>query len=240
LHISDSVQIQRIDQTKINYYRLKRWFDLVCAIILLFIFFPVFLLIAVFIILDSDGPVLFRQERVGVSWKYQDGHINWCRTLFTCYKFRTMGVNAGSALHQEYMKAFINDDKSEMTNIQGEGTDVNKLIRDPRITRIGRILRKCSADELPQLINVINGEMSLVGPRPAIPYEVQEYQTWHHDRLNALPGMTGLWQVTARSSADFDQMVRLDIKYIKEQSFWLDLKILLKTPLVVIKCNGAL
>jgi lipopolysaccharide/colanic/teichoic acid biosynthesis glycosyltransferase len=239
MRIFDTIKIQQVDRTKINYYRLKRSFDLVCATILLIIFFPVFLIIAFLVVLDSTGPVFFLQERVGGNWITQGDHYYWIQSLFTCYKFRTMTHRANPTLHHDYIKAFINNDLQKMSSIQGEDIQINKLVHDPRITRIGRILRKCSLDELPQLINVFKGEMSLVGPRPAIPYEVKEYKFWHHARLDVQPGMTGLWQVTARSSSDFDEMVRLDIKYIKEQSFKLDLIILLKTPLVVIKCDGA-
>jgi lipopolysaccharide/colanic/teichoic acid biosynthesis glycosyltransferase len=201
---------------------------------------PVLLIIALLIILESRGPVFFRQERIGGECVAQEGCAYWVQSIFTCFKFRTMIHNADPSLHKAYIKALINNDQQKMTRIQGEDTQTKKLIHDPRITRIGRILRKTSLDELPQLFNVIKGEMSLVGPRPAIPYEIGEYKPWHHDRFNAQAGMTGLWQVTARSSSDFDEMVRLDIKYSQDQSFWLDLVILLKTPLVVIRCDGAM
>ena len=126
-----------------------------------------------------------------------------------------------------------------MLALQGSDTQVRKLVNDHRVTYIGRFLRKSSIDEIPQFINVLIGEMSLVGPRPAIPYEVEMYKSWHYRRLETLPGITGLWQVTARSLVDFDDIIKLDIQYVDQQSFWLDLKILLKTPKAVIFCQGA-
>jgi lipopolysaccharide/colanic/teichoic acid biosynthesis glycosyltransferase len=126
-----------------------------------------------------------------------------------------------------------------MAAVQGEENSTRKLVNDPRITRIGKILRKTSLDELPQLVNILAGEMSWVGPRPAIIYELEEYQTWHFHRFSATPGLTGLWQITARCSADFDEMVKLDIDYIEQQSMWLDIKIIFKTPFVVLSCKGA-
>jgi lipopolysaccharide/colanic/teichoic acid biosynthesis glycosyltransferase len=124
--------------------------------------------------------------------------------------------------------------------MQGGDTQIRKLVNDPRVTRIGRFLRKSSIDEIPQFINVVKGEMSLVGPRPAIPYEVEMYKPWHCRRLETIPGITGLWQVTARSLVDFDEIINLDIQYIDQQSFWLDLKILIKTPKAVLFCKGAI
>jgi lipopolysaccharide/colanic/teichoic acid biosynthesis glycosyltransferase len=137
------------------------------------------------------------------------------------------------------MKAYIRDDGKGMAELSRGDEKVLKLQRDPRVTRLGWVLRRTSVDELPQLWNVLMGSMSLVGPRPPIPYEVEMYQAWHHQRLEAKPGMTGLWQVTARSSVSFDRMVDLDVQYVESQSFWLDMKILLKTPLVVLRGHGA-
>jgi lipopolysaccharide/colanic/teichoic acid biosynthesis glycosyltransferase len=163
----------------------------------------------------------------------------WRQVTFKCFKFRTMVSNADQSLHKSYIKALINNDTESMAALQGEDTQIRKLTRDPRITRLGKILRKSSIDEIPQFINVLRGEMSLVGPRPAIPYEVEMYKPWHFRRLETKPGITGLWQVTARSSCDFDEIVTLDIQYIDQQSIWLDLKILLKTPIAVLFCRGA-
>jgi lipopolysaccharide/colanic/teichoic acid biosynthesis glycosyltransferase len=137
------------------------------------------------------------------------------------------------------MKALIENDQEKMNELRGQNTNIHKLIRTPRITRLGKFLRRTSLDELPQLWNVLRGEMSLVGPRPAVPYELDLYKSWYIRRLEAQPGITGLQQVNARSTMDFDQQMYLDIQYIKTQSVWLDLKILLKTPFAVISTRGA-
>ena len=150
-----------------------------------------------------------------------------------------MKINADPSIHKEYFKALIENDEAKMTALQGAPTQPRKLVNDARLIRPGKILRKLSLDELPQLWNVLIGDMSLVGPRPAIPYEVEMYAPWHMRRLEAQPGLTGLQQVTARCIAEFDKQVQLDIDYIKHQSFWLDIKIILKTPLAVISTKGA-
>jgi lipopolysaccharide/colanic/teichoic acid biosynthesis glycosyltransferase len=137
------------------------------------------------------------------------------------------------------VQAFITNDQATMCQANGTSTTVHKLVHDPRITRLGRWLRKTSLDELPQLWNVLKGDMSLVGPRPALPYEVEVYQSWHRRRLEALPGITGLWQVSARCSVDFEQSVALDVQYVEQRSFWFDLLILLRTPLAVLTSRGA-
>lgn len=222
-----------------GYQIIKRAFDLCLAILLLILLSPLMVLITILIKLNSPGPAIFVQERVGSRRRTQGNISYWKQTTFKCYKFRTMHCNADQSLHQAYFKALINNDCEGMAALQGGDTQIRKMTNDPRITRFGRILRKSSLDELPQLFNVIKGEMSLVGPRPAIPYEVEMYKPWHRKRLETKPGMTGLWQVTSRSRVDFDEIIRLDIQYIKQQSFWLDLKILLKTPFVVISCKGA-
>jgi lipopolysaccharide/colanic/teichoic acid biosynthesis glycosyltransferase len=154
---------------------------------------------------------------------------------FDVLKFRSMYTNADSIKHQDYIKKYIGEQKNSAVE-----PGVYKLSNDSRITPVGRLLRKCSLDELPQLINVFKGEMSLVGPRPPIPYECELYDIWHRRRLlSCKPGITGLWQVTGRSRTTFDEMVRLDLKYIDEWSLWLDLKILLKTPKAVLGGEGA-
>jgi lipopolysaccharide/colanic/teichoic acid biosynthesis glycosyltransferase len=150
-----------------------------------------------------------------------------------------MYQDAESEMHRAYIQAFIHNDQQGMSELQNGDTEVRKLVDDPRITPLGRFLRKSSLDELPQLWNVFKGDMSLVGPRPPIPYEVEMYEPQHCRRLGTKPGITGLWQVTARSSADFDEMVSLDVEYIEHQSLWLDLKILLQTPMVVLRGKGA-
>jgi len=235
----DSISDDRITSARINYYYYKRIFDFVCAGILLIILSPLFLLLTLLILLDSPGPIFFRQKRIGSRRVIKNGSPDWQVSGFMCYKFRTMGANADPAVHRAYIKAFINNNQDQMSDIQGGDTQLKKLVTDPRITRIGKFLRKSSIDELPQLMNVFKGDMSLVGPRPCIPYEMDEYKSWHYQRLQAQQGITGLWQVTARCSSDFDEMVRLDIEYIENQSLWMDLKILFRTPLVVISTKGA-
>lgn len=221
------------------YYVNKRILDIFVALVALIILSPMMLIVAILIKLDSPGPVFFKQERVGVRRKTKSQMDYWQKVNFRCYKFRTMVFNADPALHKSYIKALIDNDSEGMAAIQGGDTKIRKLTHDPRVTRIGRILRKSSIDEVPQFINVIKGDMSLVGPRPAIPYEVEMYKPWHYRRLETKPGITGLWQVTARSSCDFDEIVKLDNQYIDQQSLWLDIKILMKTPYAILFCKGA-
>jgi lipopolysaccharide/colanic/teichoic acid biosynthesis glycosyltransferase len=171
---------------------------------------------------------LFQQKRIG-----QLG------TPFTFLKFRSMYTNNDSSEHKEYVRQLIAG-QAEKKAANGSGEGVFKLTNDPRITPVGRILRRSSLDELPQLINVLRGEMSLVGPRPPVPYEVEAYATWHRRRLlEAKPGITGLWQVEGRSRVEFDDMVRLDLRYARDCSPLLDLKILLQTPKAVMSGDGA-
>jgi lipopolysaccharide/colanic/teichoic acid biosynthesis glycosyltransferase len=221
------------------YFAGKRLFDLLVAGVLLLILLPVVALIALLIALDTPGPAIFKQERVGARRRKNGRQATWEVGTFTMYKFRTMYNNADPEKHRAFVQAFINGDEEGMATQQGTATQVRKMVHDSRVTRVGRILRKTSLDEVPQFWNVLRGDMSLVGPRPPIPYEVEMYQAWHHQRLAIQPGLTGLWQVTARSSADFDEMVRLDLDYAQHQSFWLDFTILLKTPLVVLSGKGA-
>ena len=214
---------------KISLY-IKRVLDVAGSIIALVMFLPVFLIVPLLIKLTSKGPVFFRQERVGQFDK-----------KFMFLKFRTMHVNNDSSIHQEYVKKLISEQKScAVTNGNGEKTCIYKMKDDPRITPIGRYLRKMSLDEFPQFINVLKGEMSLVGPRPPIPYELDNYDIWHKRRvLEFKPGITGLWQVRGRSRTTFDEMVRMDLKYAREWSLWLDTKILFETPKAVFNGEGA-
>lgn len=221
------------------YYFVKRLMDLSIAFFLLLAVSPLMILIAIAILLYSPGPVFFVQERVGAKRQMRGKYSYWQRVTFPCYKFRTMRSDADSSIHQAYIRALIENDRMKMNELQGQNSSVRKLVKDPRITRLGKLLRKLSLDELPQLCNVLRGDMSLVGPRPAIPYEVELYEPWYLQRLEAQPGITGLQQVTARSSVDFDQQMRLDIQYIDQQSIWLDIKIILRTPFVVISAKGA-
>lgn len=224
-HLSAAIAVEGLAGTTVLSYRpsakrgiswgLKRLVDVLGAVLMLVVSAPVWLVTAIAIKLDSPGPVLFRQERVGRNGR-----------RFICFKFRTMvrdAENLTEYLQQEY------------------GVD-GRLIKhkeDPRRTRVGRILRKFSLDELPQFVNILLGEMSVVGPRPPVPSEVAKYDDWHHGRLLVTPGLTGLWQVSGRSNLTFDEMVRLDLYYAEHWSPWLDVKIMLRTIPAVITGRGA-
>ena len=221
------------------YYAVKRMMDFVIAFILLMFLSPLMLLVAVIIFIYSPGPIFFKQERVGARRQSHGGRSSWKRVNFQCYKFRTMKIDADPSVHQAYVKALIENDEAQMAALQGAPTQPRKLVNDTRIIRPGKFLRKLSLDELPQLWNVLIGDMSLIGPRPAIPYEVEMYKPWHLRRLEAQPGITGLQQVTARCTTDFDQQVQFDIEYIDNQSLWLDIKIIIKTPLAIVSTTGA-
>ena len=207
---------------------IKRGFDIAGSTAMLILLAPLFLAIALAIKITSRGPVFYRQQRVG---RYGQ--------TFTLLKFRSMFANNSSDVHKEFVTRLIASKPGEAKQSESDGS-VYKLTNDKRITRVGGILRRTSLDELPQFLNVLKGEMSLVGPRPPIPYELAAYQTWHRQRLLAVkPGITGLWQVTGRSSVRFDEMVRLDLRYASTWTPWLDLKILLRTPGAVIRGSGA-
>ncbi|MCA9887257.1 MAG: sugar transferase [Anaerolineae bacterium] len=224
------------------YYVAKRLFDLTLAWTLFFITLPVMIAIAIAVRLDSPGPIIFSQVRVGAKRMRVNGKVTWVAYPFMFHKFRSMRHNADDSKHRAFVQALIKNDEAKIKEIHGGEVpqeDKYKLHKDTRITRVGAFLRKTSLDELPQLWDVIQGHMSLVGPRPAIPYEVDMYSEKHLTRLGAKPGITGLWQVKARSSVSFDEMVDLDVDYIKGQSMWSDLKILLQTPLVLLKSKGA-
>ncbi len=206
----------------------KRLLDIVGSLAAMTLLSPIFLVVAALIKLTSRGPVLYRQTRIGQFGK-----------PFTFLKFRSMHVNADPEVHKKFVLDFIEGQKPNGNGHSG-GAAVYKLNGDPRVTSVGGFIRKTSLDELPQFYNVLIGNMSLVGPRPPIPYELVKYESWHRRRvLEARPGITGLWQVYGRSRTSFDEMVRLDLQYIQRQSFWLDLKILLMTPLAVASGKGA-
>jgi len=218
---------KRAESSKM-YLVTKRIMDIVGSALGLLIAAPFFLVIAVAIKLTSKGPVFFRQQRIGHFGK-----------PFIFLKFRSMYLNNDPKIHLDYIRQLISGTADRQPS-NGNGHGIYKLTTDPRVTRAGAFLRRTSLDELPQLINVLRGEMSLVGPRPPIPYEVDTYQTWHRRRvLEAKPGITGLWQVSGRSRVKFDEMVRLDVRYAMQRSLWLDLKILLLTPRAVILGEGA-
>jgi len=206
---------------------IKRLIDVFASFAILLVLSPILAAIAVAIKLTSSGPVLFEQDRLG-----QFG------ARFKCLKFRTMYTDCDSKIHQEFVQQFIAGAQSG-TNPEATST-VYKITNDPRVTTIGAILRKASLDELPQFWNVLRGEMSLVGPRPPLPYEFKIYEIWHRRRVLELrPGITGLWQVSGRSRMRFEEMVRLDLRYHQKWSLWLDLKILAATPKAVLTGDGA-
>ena len=222
--------ILKSNNSRRNSAVLKRALDIMGSIFGLILFSPLFAVISAAIKLTSKGPVFFRQERYGQYGK-----------KITFLKFRSMYVNNNDAIHREYIKKLITEGGEEQSK---EGNDaveaVYKIKDDPRVTAVGRFLRKSSLDELPQFINVLKGDISLVGPRPPIPYELENYDLWHRHRILGIkPGLTGLWQVTGRSSTTFDGMVRLDLQYIRNWSLWLDIKLILQTPMTVFKGKGA-
>jgi lipopolysaccharide/colanic/teichoic acid biosynthesis glycosyltransferase len=221
--VSEKASSERFPRT------IKRVLDIVGGAILLGIHSPVLACVALAIKLTSKGPVIYRQERLGQFGK-----------SFQCLKFRTMYVDNDPKIHRDYVEGFIAGKLAVENGSAEAGTMVYKIKADPRVTPVGRFLRRMSLDEFPQFWNVLRGEMSLVGPRPPLPYEFQAYHFWHRRRvLDVKPGVTGLWQVTGRSRTSFDDMVRMDLRYCQRWSLWLDLKILLATPLAVFKGNGA-
>jgi lipopolysaccharide/colanic/teichoic acid biosynthesis glycosyltransferase len=207
--------------------KIKRWIDIGGAAAGLLLLSPLILLIAVVIKISSPGPVFFRQQRVGLK-----GNV------FRVFKFRTMLEDCEDEVHRNYLGLLIRGER-QGSSCETVQRPMHKIEDDRRITAIGRVLRIWSLDELPQLVNVLKGEMSLVGPRPAIPYEVENYLPWHKQRFEVLPGVTGLWQVSGRNTMTFDEMVSLDIQYIASWSLWLDLKILCQTIPAVLCRNGA-
>jgi lipopolysaccharide/colanic/teichoic acid biosynthesis glycosyltransferase len=228
--------VQRDESRKLP-RAIKRGIDILGSAIALLLVSPILMLVALAIRVTSPGPILFRQKRIG-----QYG------VPFTCLKFRSMYTGNDQRIHMDYVKQFIagnnghgavaTNGKSQNSN--GKRDIVYKITKDPRLTRVGQFLRKTSLDELPQFLNVLRGDMSLVGPRPPIPYELEAYDIWHRRRLlEVKPGITGLWQVTGRSRIAFDDMVRLDLRYATTWSLWLDVKILLRTPQAVFSGEGA-
>ncbi|HVR27405.1 MAG TPA: sugar transferase [Candidatus Polarisedimenticolia bacterium] len=211
-----------------SFRAMKRMMDIVGSALALLFFLPAFVAIAAAVRATSKGPIFFRQRRIGQHGK-----------SFVFLKFRSMQVNNDAAAHKEYVQKLIAG-KADKQPSNGNGGGVYKLTKDPRITSVGCFLRKTSLDELPQFINVLKGDMSLVGPRPPVPYEVEAYDIWHRRRLlEAKPGITGLWQVSGRSRVKFDDMVRLDLHYARTWSPWTDMKILWRTPGAVVLGDGA-
>ena len=220
------VEVPPIELTYGFWYRAtKRLIDLVVASLLIMVLMPVFVVCAFLVWRSSPGPVIFRQPRVGAQGRE-----------FMFWKFRSMRVDADPTLHRAYVTKFINGEAEQQKAANGS---MFKLVDDPRVTPIGRILRRTSLDELPQLFNVVRGTMSLVGPRPPIPYELEHYRPEHYRRLAVKPGITGLWQVSGRSHTTFDEMVALDLEYIRRASLLTDLRLLIRTIPVVLKQHGA-
>jgi lipopolysaccharide/colanic/teichoic acid biosynthesis glycosyltransferase len=207
-------------------YPAKRCLDIVGSLIAIVLLAPLMLLVAAGIALTSRGPVIYKQTRLGRGG-----------VPFTFYKFRSMVADVDDGIHREYVSGVIRGTAQAPGAADGVPY---KLQADPRVTRIGRLIRRTSIDEVPQFFNVLKGDMSLVGPRPPIPYETQHYQAWHLRRILTMkPGITGVWQVEGRSKVPFDEMVRMDLRYIRECSLALDLSILLRTVIVVVRCEGA-
>ena len=208
----------------------RRGLDLAVAVSMLVIGAPLLLLIAAAVRLDSSGPAVFRQRRVG-----RDGRE------FLVNKFRSMCSDADPGRHRAYVQALIPNENQGQPSSPAGATQggLYKLVVDDRITRVGRFLRRTSLDELPQLWNVVRGEMSLVGPRPVIPYEVERYPSWYFARFDVKPGLTGLWQVSGRNEMSYEEMVRLDVEYARRRTFALDLSILVRTFFTVLLRRGA-
>ena len=204
--------------------RVKRAVDVVGACGGLLVLSPLLGALALLVRLDSSGPALYRQERVGRGGR-----------RFTMYKFRTMTAGSDTTVHRDYVRRYMTGSGDGLRN----GSGRYKLEGDARVTRVGRLLRRWSLDELPQLLNVALGDMSLVGPRPPLPYEVELYTPRHSRRLDVLPGITGLWQVSGRSDVAYEERVRLDMFYIRNYSIWLDLQLILQTLPVVLGGRGA-
>ncbi|OGO22505.1 MAG: hypothetical protein A2144_10705 [Chloroflexi bacterium RBG_16_50_9] len=213
-------------QNLTKYQLWKDIFDRFFAMLLLVVLSPLLILIAIGVMIDSPGKPLFCQERIG-----KDGR------KFILFKFRSMYQNHDDSKYKEFIRKYVNENIT--SRLDENGKDAYELIQDPRVTRFGALLRRTSLDELPQLINVLKGEMAFIGPRPDIPFTVEMYQDHHRNRLLVKPGITGLWQVSGRRSCSFDDMVRLDIDYINRQSPALDARILLLTVREMLSPDGA-
>lgn len=228
---ADSISLHGSRWEARHYLSMKRALDFVGSLLLLTLLAPLLALVALAIKLTTRGPVFFVQKRVGSKRGATD---SWERRTFRMFKFRSMFHQSDESAHVEYIRDFVNGN----VEASDEGTRY-KLNGDARVTPIGRVIRRTSIDELPQLFNVLRGEMSLVGPRPVPQYEVDEYLPWHYERFEALPGMTGMWQVYGRGRVTFEDMMRLDIEYVRSQSILLDLKLLFLTLPAVIRASGA-
>jgi exopolysaccharide biosynthesis polyprenyl glycosylphosphotransferase len=208
-------------------YLIKRAFDVVCASLILLVAMPVLALAALAILIFDGRPIFFRQQRIGVQGR-----------LFEMLKLRTMKQHAADSAHRQYVQKWISNGSAASVNTADKKGEVFKLANDSRVTAVGRILRRFSIDEFPQLINVVRGDMSLIGPRPALPYEIELYKDWHRRRLEGMPGITGLWQVSGRNQISFDEMVKLDVQYLEDWSLSTDLSILFRTIPVLLRGEG--
>jgi len=222
-NIDSAVKIR--ESLPVNWYLpVKRILDICLSLFFILLFGPLLITIIFGIRISSPGPIFYRQKRIGKNGIPYD-----------MLKFRSMQVQNNPDLHKEYVQKLIR----ENTKPPPLGKGSLKLLGDPRVTGLGKYLRRFSIDELPQFFNVLKGEMSIVGPRPPLPYEYDVYQEWHKKRLSVLPGITGLWQVKARNTVSFDEMVRLDLEYIQTMNLWMDIKLILLTPIAMIKGKGA-
>lgn len=233
----DLARLTERNERRRLYHAGKRILDVSLAAVLLVILSPLLLLLALLIRLDSPGPAIFKQPRVGL--RRRGAGARWELHIFTFYKFRSMVHDADPAVHRDFTRALLTHDEDKVQEMLAGETHMEKMTRDPRITRFGRVVRKASMDELPQLWNVLKGDMSLVGPRPPTIYEAEMYDRRQARRMAAVPGMTGLWQTSGRCCAGYEAMIEQDLKYVDNQSLWLDLKILALTPLTVLRAQGA-
>ena len=236
LELAAPVRFRRVGPT--SFYEVsKRTIDVVVSLAALLAVLPLLILAAIAIKLDSPGSVIFSQERVaGRKRRTADGAWEWAPAMFRLYKFRSMVQDADTRLHEDYVVRFVTG-----TATVGEGSQKArfKLARDTRVTRVGRLLRRTSIDELPQLLNVLRGDMSLVGPRPVPRYEAAQYGASHLERFAVPSGITGLWQVSGRSDVSFEEMMRLDLSYVRNRCLALDLRILARTIPAIVRARGA-
>jgi len=235
----DLLQVAQRNERRRLYFASKRVLDFCVAAGLLVVLSPFMALIAVLIKRDSPGPAIFKQPRVGLRRRGTGRGATWELRTFTFYKFRSMFHGADPSLHRDFTRALLLNDEATVTALLDGEEQLKKMTHDPRITRVGRFLRKASLDELPQLWNVLKGDMGLVGPRPPTVYEAEMYDRRQAQRMGALPGMTGLWQTNGRCCSSYEEMIQQDLMYIDQQSFWLDLKVLVLTPLAVLRARGA-
>ena len=223
-----------VSERRSLYFLSKRLIDVVVSLVLLVLAAPLLLIIALAIRLETRGPAIFTQERMGAKRRTWHGRAFWEPTVFRIYKFRSMVLGADPRIHEAHVKAYVDG------RLARGGAEASfKLGGDARVTRVGRFLRRTSLDELPQLINVLKGEMSLVGPRPLPLYEVVHHRAEYHSRFASLPGITGPWQVSGRCQLGFEEMISLDLDYVKKQSLRLDLKLLVRTVPAVWSARGA-